>query len=98
MTPGVIDIHRHADAAVFRPGFGELELKPGELGLIVNRAPMGQLDDGVRQEIEERKRQLKDAAIGDQSENAITNEVRDFARTNPEITANLLRTWLKGGE
>ena len=30
----------------------ELELKPGELGLIVNRAPMGQLDDGVRQEIE----------------------------------------------
>ena len=31
---------------------GELELKPGELGLIVNRAPMGQLDDGVRQEIE----------------------------------------------
>ena len=29
-----------------------MELKPGELGLIVNRAPMGQLDDGVRQEIE----------------------------------------------
>ena len=52
VTPGFIDIHRHADAAVFRPGFGELELKPGELGLIVNRAPMGQLDDGVRQEIE----------------------------------------------
>ena len=29
-----------------------LPVKPGELGLIVNRAPMGQLDDGVRQEIE----------------------------------------------
>lgn len=52
----------------------------------------------IQQEIEERKRQLKDAAIGDQSENAITNEVRDFARANPEITATLLRTWLKDGE
>lgn len=49
----------------------------------------------IQQEIEERKRQLKDAAAGDESENAITNEVRDFARQNPEITANLLRTWLK---
>ena len=31
---------------------GELELKPGELGLIINRAPEGRLDEGVRQEIE----------------------------------------------
>ncbi len=31
---------------------GEMELKPGKLGLIVNRAPNGVLDDGVRQEIE----------------------------------------------
>ena len=31
---------------------GEMELKPGRLGLIVNRAPNGVLDDGVRQEIE----------------------------------------------
>ena len=30
----------------------ELELKPGRLGLIVNRAPGGVLDDGVRAEIE----------------------------------------------
>ena len=29
VTPGFIDIHRHADAAVFRPGFGELELRQG---------------------------------------------------------------------
>lgn len=35
VTPGFIDIHRHADAAVFRPGFGELELKQG-LTTIVN--------------------------------------------------------------
>ena len=29
VTPGFIDIHRHADAAAFRPGFGELELRQG---------------------------------------------------------------------
>ena len=29
VTPGFIDIHRHADAAAFRPGFGQLELKQG---------------------------------------------------------------------
>jgi len=30
----------------------EMELHPGQMGLIVNRAPNGQLDDGVRAEIE----------------------------------------------
>lgn len=35
VTPGFIDIHRHADAAAFRPGFGELELAQG-LTTIVN--------------------------------------------------------------
>ena len=35
VTPGLIDIHRHADAALFRPHFGELELKQG-LTTIVN--------------------------------------------------------------
>ena len=35
VTPGFIDIHRHADAAVFRPDFGKLELKQG-LTTIVN--------------------------------------------------------------
>ena len=30
----------------------EMELKPGKLGLIVNRAPNGVLDDGVKAEIE----------------------------------------------
>ena len=30
----------------------ELVLKPGRMGLIVNRAPGGQLDDGVKAEIE----------------------------------------------
>ncbi len=31
---------------------GEMDLKPGRMGLIVNRAPDGVLDDGVRAEIE----------------------------------------------
>lgn len=35
VCPGFVDIHRHADAAVFRPGFGELELRQG-LTTIVN--------------------------------------------------------------
>ena len=30
----------------------EMELKPGRMGLIVNRAPGGQLDEGVKAEIE----------------------------------------------
>lgn len=30
LTPGFIDIHRHADAALFRPGFGRAELAQGK--------------------------------------------------------------------
>ena len=35
LTPGFLDIHRHADAALFRPGFGAAELAQG-LTSIVN--------------------------------------------------------------
>ncbi len=35
VTPGFIDIHRHADYAAFRPDFGRLELKQG-LTTIIN--------------------------------------------------------------
>ena len=49
----------------------------------------------IQREIEEHKRQLKESAQGNQKDDAIANEVRDFARINPEITANLLRAWLK---
>ncbi|MDL2327162.1 hypothetical protein LJC64_00670 [Ruminococcaceae bacterium OttesenSCG-928-A11] len=52
----------------------------------------------IQSEIEARKNELKNAALGEQKENAITEEVREFARQNPEITANLLRNWLKDGD
>lgn len=35
LTPGFIDIHRHADAALLRPGFGQAELAQG-LTTIIN--------------------------------------------------------------
>lgn len=49
----------------------------------------------MRKEIEERKRHLKETAENINKGDAITNEVREFAKANPEITANLLRQWLK---
>ena len=51
----------------------------------------------IQSEIEDRKQQLKNAAVMESAENAITEEVRDFARSNPEITATLLRNWLREG-
>ena len=39
-------------AARVKETIDEMELKPGKLGLIVNRAPNGVLDDGVKAEIE----------------------------------------------
>ena len=37
---------------------GEMDLKPGRLGLIVNRAPDGKLDDGIKAEIEKQGLEL----------------------------------------
>ena len=53
VTPGFWDIHRHADAAVFRPGFGRLELAQG-LTTIVNGncgLPVAPAPKARRQEI-----------------------------------------------
>ena len=47
------------------------------------------------QELEMRKRQIQDAALRSKNENAIAEEVREFAKANPQITANLLRNWIK---
>lgn len=54
----------------------------------------------LQAEIDDYKKQLADMASSpdDAKENAIMTEVRDFAKANPEITANLLRSWLKEDE
>ena len=48
-------------------------------------------------EIENYKRTLEDIAKGktDPKNDAIVEEVREFAKSNPQIAANLIRTWLK---
>ncbi len=50
----ISDCSRRGIQAVARIAemIGELELKPGRMGLIVNRAPGGVLDEGIRQEID----------------------------------------------
>ena len=50
----ISDCSRRGIQAVARIAemIGELKLNPGRMGLIVNRAPEGVLDDGVRAEIE----------------------------------------------
>ena len=50
----ISDCSRRGIQAVARVAemIGEMELKPGRIGLIVNRAPDGVLDDGVKAEIE----------------------------------------------
>ncbi|NLV87298.1 MAG: hypothetical protein GX025_08805 [Clostridiales bacterium] len=57
------------------------------------------LDDEERQEkeIADYKRSLEDIAKAgvDPKNEAIVEEVRNFAKSDPQITANLLRTWLK---
>ena len=55
------------------------------------------LINSLQAEIEERKRQIADAANADNdpSDNAIVQEIRNFAKENPEITASLIRSWLK---
>lgn len=50
-------------------------------------------------EIDEHKRALAEAAqANSEKENAIANEVREFAKQNPEITASLIRSLLKEDE
>lgn len=44
---------------------------------------------------EAHKRALIEGAERSRQEDLITNEIRDFAHENPEITANILRTWLR---
>ena len=52
------------------------------------------------EEIADYKKQITEAAnIGvDAKGDAIVGEVREFAKVNPEVTASLIRSWLKDGE
>ena len=52
VTPGFIDIHRHADGAAFRPGFGEWELCQGLTTIVsgncgLSAAPFGPDNDAA---------------------------------------------------
>ena len=51
----------------------------------------------LQREIEDHKRQLQSDAMAssDEKENAITQEVREFVKDNPEITAALIRSMLR---
>ncbi len=66
---------------------------------LAEAAERKRMESEMRQqrEIDEYKRSLEDMAKSsvDPKNEAIIEEVRSFARTNPQITANLLRTWLK---
>lgn len=53
----------------------------------------------IQQEMDDKKRLLREAAEAKSSqENSIANDVRTFAKENPEITAGLIRSWLKEDE
>lgn len=54
-------------------------------------------EEDIQREIEEHKRMLQSEALANANtkESAITEEIRNFAKDNPEITATLLRQLLK---
>ena len=54
----------------------------------------------LQQEIDRYKKELADLAMGDADpkDEAILKEVRNFAKANPKVTANLLRSWIKEGD
>ena len=56
----ISDCSRRGVQAVARIAqmIGEMDLKPGRMGLILNRAPQGILDDGIREEVEKHGLQL----------------------------------------
>ncbi|MEM1485252.1 flagellar basal-body MS-ring/collar protein FliF [Oscillospiraceae bacterium PP1C4] len=75
----------------------EDELAHGELEQEMLNAEL--LRKNTQEEIEQHKKLLKETAQAkDSKENAITNEIRDFAKDNPEITASLIRSMLKEDE
>lgn len=72
--------------------------------LIVRRKRRRQEEEMLEAELEYARQQAAEEAsrrppiaepVSEDSGSEIINEVRNFAKTNPEITAELLRTWLK---
>ena len=71
--------------------------------LLVRRKRRRQEDALLEAELEAERRLAEETAqrqpapevVSEDSGSEIINEVRNFAKTNPEITAELLRTWLK---
>lgn len=61
---------------------------------------LSEADAAEQEEIDAYKRELEDAAKSavDKKDEALVNDIRNFAKENPEITAALLRNWLKEGE
>lgn len=55
-------------------------------------------EQDLQAEIEQRKKELMETAQANTKESAITNEIRQFAKDNPEITAALIRSMLKEDE
>lgn len=58
-----------------------------------------QMQEAMKLEEEEQRKKLRDAALASVSQDTkVTQEVKQFANENPEITASLIRSWLKEGE
>ena len=58
-----------------------------------------ELERRAQEEAEAQRRKLRDAALATVSrETKAVDEVKEFAVENPEITASLIRAWLKEGE
>ncbi|MDO5601274.1 MAG: flagellar basal-body MS-ring/collar protein FliF [Oscillospiraceae bacterium] len=65
----------------------------------VQRKEAEDLLRNAQQEVEDRKRALASAAQANNAlENGIAEDIRKFAKENPEITANLIRSMLKEEE
>jgi len=73
--------------------------RKSHLHVKVEAEKRAKLDEARRNkvEIDKYKKSLEDIAKGkiDPKNEAIVEEVRDFAKTNPQIAANLIRNWLK---
>jgi len=73
--------------------------KKAKLRALAESEEKAKLEEQKRKqsEIETYKRSLEDMAKGniDPKDEAIMTEVRNFAKENPQVTANLLKSWLK---